>query len=80
MDDDEPDDDYTGFNTAPEDQDATIPCPHCGEDVHDDAEQCPACGQFLSQEDAPAVSRPWWILVGVAICILIVIAWALGRM
>ena len=71
---------YAGFNTAPDDQDSTIPCPHCGEDVYDDAEQCPHCGQYLSEETAPRSARPWWILVGVAICIVIVVAWALGNL
>ncbi len=61
-----------------EDDDSTDACPHCGEQIYDDAEQCPACGRYLSSEDAPARPRPWWILIGVAICIMIVIAWVLG--
>jgi rRNA maturation protein Nop10 len=73
------DDDYAGFDTSADDEDATIPCPHCGADVYDDAEQCPACGQYLLDADAPAAGRPWWIVIGVAICLLIVIAWALSR-
>jgi hypothetical protein len=58
--------------------DPTIDCPHCGADVYDDAEQCPSCGTYLSKEDAPAQLPPLWILIGVAVCILIVIAWAMG--
>ena len=61
-----------------DDDNATIACPHCGADVYDDAEQCPACGQYLSQEDAPAKTPPWWILIGVAICLVIAILWMLG--
>lgn len=61
-----------------DDDDTTIPCPHCGADIYDDAEQCPACGHYLTDEDAPAKPQPWWILIGVSICILIVIAWMLG--
>lgn len=72
------DDDYAGFDTSSDDDDATIPCPKCGEDVYDDAEQCPACGRYLSEEDALAAGRPWWIIIGVAICLLVVIAWALS--
>jgi hypothetical protein len=61
-----------------EDDNLTIACPHCGEDVYDDAEQCPACGQYQSLEDEPARAKPWWIVIGVAICLVIVILWALG--
>jgi hypothetical protein len=75
MDDDHDEDD---FDTSSDDDDTTMPCPHCGEDVYDDAEQCPLCGQYLSREDAPAAARPWWILIGVAVCLVIVILWMLG--
>jgi hypothetical protein len=61
-----------------DDDDTTMPCPHCGEDVYDDAEQCPSCGQYLSREDAPATVRPWWIVIGVAVCLVIVVLWALA--
>ena len=61
-----------------DDDDNTAPCPHCGTDVYDDAEQGPACGQYLSREDEPRSSRPWWIVAGVAICLAIVILWMLG--
>jgi hypothetical protein len=77
-DDDLDDEDYAGFDTSGEDDDPTMPCPHCGEDVYDDAEQCPACGQYLTREGAPAATRPWWILIGVAVCLVIVILWMLG--
>ena len=60
-----------------EDEETTLPCPYCGEAVYDDAEQCPACGHYLSEEDAPRKSKPWWILIGVAISIAIVIGWVL---
>jgi hypothetical protein len=61
-----------------DDDDSTVPCPHCGADIYDDAEQCSACGWYLSAEDSPARPRSWWILIGAAICIVIVIAWMLG--
>jgi uncharacterized protein (DUF983 family) len=77
--DDQVDDDgYTSFDTSPDDQDTTDQCPHCGASVYDGAEQCPACGMYLSQEDAPTRRPPIWIVIGVAICVLIVIAWIIG--
>jgi hypothetical protein len=33
---------------------------------------------YLSQEDAPAGRPPIWIVIGVAICVLIVIVWIIG--
>lgn len=77
-DDDFDDDDHSGFDTSGDDQDTTLPCPHCGEDVYDDAEQCPQCGRYLSREEAPTGSRSWWIVIGVAVCLVIVILWVLG--
>ncbi|MEX2175533.1 MAG: zinc-ribbon domain-containing protein [Pirellulaceae bacterium] len=70
------DDDYAGFNTA--DDDATDTCPHCGEEIYEDAPRCPECGTYLSDLDSPTGRHPWWILIGVAVCLLIVLAWAWG--
>ena len=77
-DDDLDDEDDSGFSTAPDDDDPFVPCPHCGTDIYDEAEQCPACGQYLSREDEPARPKPWWIVLGVAICLVIVILWMLS--
>jgi hypothetical protein len=52
--------------------DETIPCPHCREPVYEDAEQCPSCGKYLSREDIPW-RRPAWLIVGVVITLAIVI-------
>jgi len=27
----------------------TVPCPECGTDVYEDAEQCPVCGHYLTR-------------------------------
>ncbi len=54
--------------------DDTVPCPHCLRPVYEDAERCPACGQYLSREDAPA-RHPWWLVVGVLVCLAVVLRW-----
>ena len=57
--------------------DETVPCPYCHKPVYEDAERCPACGNYLSREDAP--SRPaTWLVVTVIICLAIVLAWIIG--
>jgi predicted nucleic acid-binding Zn ribbon protein len=59
-----------------EDGDETVPCPHCFHAVYEDAERCPGCGAYLSREDAPSRRRhPWWLVVGVIVCLLVVLRW-----
>jgi hypothetical protein len=71
-------DEYLDDSEYPDDPDfddgETDPCPHCGEDVYDDAERCPHCGRYLSREDAPW-SKPWWLVLGVVTCLAIVLFW-----
>ena len=64
---DEPDDDL----------DETMPCPHCGDPVYEEAERCPSCGHYLSREDAPWRRPPWWLLVGVVLGLIVVLGWVL---
>ena len=58
------------------DEDPTIPCPHCREDVYDDAEICPNCGKYLSKEDVPH-PKPWWLVLGVMVCLMMMFWWIL---
>jgi predicted RNA-binding Zn-ribbon protein involved in translation (DUF1610 family) len=55
-----------------EDQE-THPCPHCGEEIYDDAEQCPKCGRYIGE--GSSARKPIWLLVGVIVCALIVLGW-----
>jgi len=57
------------------DDEPMIPCPHCGVDIHDESERCPHCGQYLSKDDAPYVRKPWWVIVGVMVCLYVVYRW-----
>lgn len=36
-----------------EEGDDRVPCPHCGKEIYEEAERCPACGSYVSEEDAP---------------------------
>jgi hypothetical protein len=58
-----------------------IDCPYCGESIYHQAERCPHCERYVSPlEDPPARrQRPWWILIGALICLLIVVGWILNR-
>lgn len=56
----------------------TDPCPHCGEQVSELAEQCPHCGMYLSAEDSRP-RKPVFIWVMLGLCLLIAVYWALGH-
>lgn len=73
------DDDWDdGFDVDNAADDPTEPCPHCGEPVYEDADRCPYCGSFISDADRAAPRKPWWILLGVAVCLYLVYRWTFG--
>jgi len=59
---------------------ATVRCPGCGGEVHDESVSCPRCGEFMEDSSgSPARGTSWWtIAVGGAI-LLALLAWAIGR-
>jgi hypothetical protein len=59
----------------PNDDEPTLPCPFCGEEVHEDAQRCPYCEQYLSEEDRPTPRKPWWIVVGALAALYAVYRW-----
>lgn len=65
-DDDWPDDD-------PDESDV-VTCPNCGADVYEDAEQCPACGEWITSSTHPLSGRPWWFTALGVVGILATIA------
>ncbi len=62
----------------PDDEEPTVPCPYCRREIHEDAERCPHCGQYISSADAPAAAKPWWVMIGVAVCLYLVYRWTFG--
>ncbi len=53
-----------------DDDDAeTIPCPYCKREIHEDAQRCPHCENYISTEDTPPTAKPWWIIIGVVACL-----------
>jgi hypothetical protein len=82
-DDDYEEEDWGGAPEAAEDYAAddldepTVPCPYCRREIHEDAERCPHCERYISAEDAPVQRKPWWILIGVALCLYAILSWFL---
>ena len=56
-----------------------LPCPYCRREIFEDSVRCPHCGEYLSEEDAPAGPRPWWIVVGVLLCLAAIWVWTANR-
>lgn len=51
-----------------DDEAETIPCPACGEEVYEDADHCPYCGEYIVHSGSGYVwkERPvWWIVLGI---------------
>lgn len=61
-----------------EDDEELVPCPYCKAPIYEDSERCPRCGNYLSEEEAPAVRPPTWIIVGTFAALAVAAVWALG--
>ena len=80
---DDYDDEYDDEYDQPWDDDSpeeTVPCSHCGEDVYEDAVQCPACGSYITRSSSSVYEgKPiWWILLGVIGTVATILALTVG--
>jgi hypothetical protein len=64
---------YDEYDDA--DGDDTVPCPYCGAAVHEEAERCPHCENYISREDAPS-SVPLWVKLTALVCLAVALGWA----
>ena len=60
------------------DDEPTIPCPYCKREIHEDSQRCPHCEQYISEEDAAPSRKPWWLIIGVLICLYLIYRWFAG--
>lgn len=60
------DEEFPGGDDPPVD---VVPCPNCGAEVYEEAERCPACGDYIVHGGGRSAweGKPlWWILLGLA--------------
>jgi len=60
------------------DDEPTVPCPYCRREIHEDAQRCSYCEQYVSVEDSPPVRKPWWIIIGAVVCLWVAFRWIVG--
>ncbi|HEX8324288.1 MAG TPA: hypothetical protein VF595_10280 [Tepidisphaeraceae bacterium] len=69
--------DPSDTDDADDENDVLDPCPNCKKLMYDDAEQCPYCGHYVTEETAPT-SHAKWVTVTALICLVVAILMALG--
>ena len=59
------------WNNDEENENDTETCSHCGADKFADSPQCPACGNYPSEEESTRVFKPWWIILGIVLSLIV---------
>jgi len=72
-------DDWDEGSPAEQDEELTERCPHCGHEVHEDAQMCPYCENWITEEEDLPTQRPLWFILTTVVCLLIVILWIFGH-
>ena len=48
-----------------DDETLTRECTSCGAEVYEDVEQCPVCGEWITDSTSAWSDRPtWWVVLG----------------
>ena len=63
------DDDASG------EEEPAVPCPYCRRQIPEDVPRCPYCENYISKEDAPPTPKPWWIIIGALVSLVVVYFW-----
>ena len=67
-----------GDDADASDDAGTMDCAHCGREISAMAEQCPRCGTYVSEEDAPRSTFPKWVVVTAAVLAALMV-WGMVR-
>jgi hypothetical protein len=69
------DEDPAGDDDESDEDEPTLPCPYCRREIHEEAERCPYCDHYISDEDRRRAAKPWWLVASVAVCLILVLWW-----
>ena len=58
----------------------TVPCPACGADIYEEAEQCPVCGEYVVHNNRVLAGKPGWYLLLAVLGVIAAIASLAGLM
>lgn len=58
----------------------TVPCPACGADIYEEAEQCPVCEEYVVHNQSVLAGKPGWYLLMAVLGVIAVIASLSGLM
>jgi hypothetical protein len=61
-----------------EDDEPTVPCPYCGQEMFEDSPRCPACDRYISAEDSAGPRKPLWVVLTAVVCLAMALMWALA--
>jgi len=56
-----------------DDASVAVPCPNCGQDVYEDADRCPYCGEYITA--STSARRPTWLIIAAILALLGVLFW-----
>ena len=68
---------HPDFSEQDEDE-PTLPCPYCGQHIHEDSQRCPYCENYISEEDTPPSRKSWWIILSTLAALYVVYRWIVG--
>lgn len=63
------DDDWDEGDVWDQEDDCLVDCPHCGESIYDDVDQCPYCRMYLSSSDFHKPVSRWWMVAVVLVIV-----------
>lgn len=69
------DGDDLGDDLDDADDEPTIPCPYCQEEILEDSPYCPHCERYISEEDHAGPKKPLWVTLTALVCLGIAIWW-----
>jgi RNA polymerase subunit RPABC4/transcription elongation factor Spt4 len=65
-----PDEEWVEDEGADDDDAEILQCPSCRYDVHEDTQQCPHCGDWITPVYGESNSKRWFITIAVVLMLI----------